>query len=76
LNGLVIGTVIKINQGKLMVEMQVKTDFPISKSSATLYEPSFIGGKQIAIEPNYKDKVLAEDGQMLQTNVRAGLTES
>jgi phospholipid/cholesterol/gamma-HCH transport system substrate-binding protein len=35
----------------------------------SLYEPSFIG-EQIAIEPNYKDKVLAEDGQMLQTNVR------
>jgi phospholipid/cholesterol/gamma-HCH transport system substrate-binding protein len=42
-------TVIKINQvtGKLMVEIQVKTDFPISKSSAaTLYEPSFIGGSK------------------------------
>lgn len=81
LNGLVIGkvTMIKINQntGKLMVEMKVKTDFPISKSSAaTLYEPTFIGGKQIAIEPNFQDKVLAEDGQMLQSNVRAGLTES
>jgi phospholipid/cholesterol/gamma-HCH transport system substrate-binding protein len=34
----------KPSNGKLMVEMQVKTDFPISKSSAaTLYEPSFIG---------------------------------
>jgi phospholipid/cholesterol/gamma-HCH transport system substrate-binding protein len=81
LNGLVIGkvTMIKINQntGKLMVEMKVKTDFPISKSSAaTLYEPTFIGGKQIAIEHNFQDKVLAEDGQMLQSNVRAGLTES
>jgi phospholipid/cholesterol/gamma-HCH transport system substrate-binding protein len=81
LNGLVIGkvTVIKINPntGKLMVEMQVKTDFPISKSSkATIYEPGFIGGKQIAIEPNFQDKNLAEDGQLLITNVRMGLTES
>ena len=81
LNGLVIGkvTVISINQstGRLMVEMQVKTDFPISKSSiATLYEPGFIGGKQIAIEPNFKDSVLAEDGQLLQSSVRLGLTES
>lgn len=81
LNGLVIGkvTVISINQntGRLMVEMQVKTDFPISKSSAaTLYEPGFIGGKQIAIEPNFQDKTLAEDGQLLQSGVRLGLTES
>ena len=81
LNGMVIGkvTVIKINPntGKLMVELQVKTDFPISKSSkATLYEPSFIGGKQIAIEPNFQDKSLAEDGQLLITDVRLGLTQS
>lgn len=81
LNGLVIGkvTVISINQntGRLMVEMQVRTDFPISKSSAaTLYEPGFIGGKQIAIEPNFQDKTLAEDGQLLQSGVRLGLTES
>lgn len=81
LNGLVIGkvSVISINQntGRLMVEMQVKTDFPISKSSAaTLYEPGFIGGKQIAIEPNFQDKTLAEDGQLLQSGVRLGLTES
>jgi phospholipid/cholesterol/gamma-HCH transport system substrate-binding protein len=81
LNGLVIGkvTLISINQntGRLMVEMQVKTDFPISKSSiATLYEPGFIGGKQIAIEPNFQDKLLAEDGQLLQSGVRLGLTES
>ncbi|MDG2431180.1 MlaD family protein [Flavobacterium sp.] len=81
LNGLVIGkvTVIKINPstGKLMVEMQVKTDFPISRSSkATIYEPSFIGGKQIAIEPNFQDKELAMDGQLLVTDVRVGLVES
>ena len=81
LNGLVIGkvTVIKINPntGKLMVEMQVKTDFPISRSSkATIYEPSFIGGKQIAIEPNFQDKELAVDGQLLVTNIRVGLVES
>lgn len=81
LNGLVIGKVIIItinqNTGKLMVEMQVKTDFPISRSSvATIYEPGFIGGKQIAIEPNFKDKNLAQDGQLLMSNVRLGLTES
>ena len=81
LNGLVIGKVIIItinqNTGKLMVEMQIKTDFPISKSSkATIYEPSFIGGKQIAIEPNFQDKELAVDGQLLVTNVRIGLVES
>ena len=68
LNGLAIGKVnsITINEttGKLMVELQLKTDFPISKSSkATIYEPGFIGGKQIAIYPNFNDTELAVDGQ-------------
>lgn len=81
INGLTIGKVskIKINEvtGKLLVELQLKTDFPISKTSkASLYSPSLIGGKQIKILPNLADKVLAEDGQTLESNVELGLTES
>ncbi|MFM9824639.1 MlaD family protein [Flavobacterium sp.] len=81
LNGLNIGKVNSIvidsATGKLIVELQLKTDFPISKSSvATIYEPGFIGGKQIAIYPNYEDKTLALDGDTLQGNVKLGLTSS
>jgi phospholipid/cholesterol/gamma-HCH transport system substrate-binding protein len=81
LNGLVIGKVnsITINEttGKLLVELQLKTDFPISKTSvAAIYEPGFIGGKQIAIHPDFNNKVLAVDGQKLQGNVKLGLTSS
>lgn len=80
LNGLVIGKVNSIalnpENGNLLVELQLKTDFPISKSSiATIYEPGFIGGKQIAIYPNFKDKSIAEDGQKLRADVKIGLTE-
>lgn len=80
LNGLVIGKVssIAINQntGLLLVELQLKTDFPISKSSiASIYEPGFIGGKQIAILPNFNDKILAVDGQKLQGGIKMGLTD-
>ncbi|AWG22263.1 organic solvent ABC transporter substrate-binding protein [Flavobacterium faecale] len=80
LNGLVIGKLngitISETTGKLMVEMRVKTDFPISKASkAIIYEPGFIGGKQIAIEPNFEDKQLAESGDKLNGNVRPGLTQ-
>ena len=80
LNGLVIGKVNNItlneNNGSLLVELQLKTDFPISKSSkAIIYEPGFIGGKQIAILPNFKDKVLAVDGQTFEGSVKIGLTE-
>ncbi len=81
LNGLNIGKVsgIKLDEstGKLLVELQLKTDFPISKTSeASIYEPGFIGGKQIAIHPNLKDKELAVDGQRLIGSTKLGLTAS
>jgi phospholipid/cholesterol/gamma-HCH transport system substrate-binding protein len=80
LNGLEIGRVthITINEktGNLLVELQIKSDFPISKSSiAIIYEPGFIASKQIAIEPNFKDKVIAVEGDKLKGAIRLGLTD-
>lgn len=81
INGLAVGKVNKITinetTGKLLVELQLKTDFPISKTStAALYSPSLIGGKQIKIIPNLIDKDPAIDGQTLTGTVELGLTES
>ena len=81
LNGLNIGKVSSVtldeNTGKLLVELQLNTDFPISKSSvASIYEPGFIAGKQIAIYPNFSDKTLAVEGQKLQGVTKLGLTAS
>ena len=81
LNGLSIGKVssITINPvtGKLLVELQITTDFPISSTStATLYEPGLIGGRQIAIEPDFSNKTLALDRQNLKGNVKLSLTSS
>lgn len=81
LNGLVIGTITNITlnntTGKILVELQLKTDFPISKSSrAAIYEPGFIVGKQIAIYPNFDDKSVIEDGDRLKGEITAGITES
>jgi len=79
LNGLVVGQVVGITftdyeTGKLRIEMQVKTDFPISKTShATLYEPSLLGGKQIAIIPDMKNQQLAEDGDHLLSGLKPGM---
>ena len=80
LNGLVIGKVNSItineNTGNLLVELQIKSDFPISKSSiASIYEPGLIAGKQIAIEPNFKDKSIALSGEKLTGNIKLGLTD-
>ena len=79
INGLVIGKVHKIeflnNTGKIRVELQIKSNFPFSKSSiASIYEPGLIGGKQIMITPNFDDTTIAESGSTLQGDVKPGLT--
>nr|WP_315152075.1 MlaD family protein [uncultured Flavobacterium sp.] len=80
INGLVIGKVKSITlteKGTLLVEMQIDTDFPISKSStAAIYDASLIGGKQLAIRPNYADKNIAESGDYLKAVVQPGLMDS
>jgi phospholipid/cholesterol/gamma-HCH transport system substrate-binding protein len=77
LNGLEIGRVTQIvineSTGKLLVELQIKSNFPISKSSVAIYEPG--AGKQISIEPNFKDKSIAIEGDTLRGEIRLGLTE-
>ena len=79
INGLVIGKVSNIkflnHTGRLSVELQINSDFPISRSSvASIYEPGLIGGKQIMIIPNYNDKVMAVSGAHLIGENKPGLT--
>lgn len=81
INGLIVGKVTKITlnneTGKLMVQLQLKTDFPISKTStATIYKPGFIDGKQIAIHPNFADKSESVEGQILIGTSDMDLTEA
>ena len=80
-SGKIIGKVrsIVLNpNGKLLVELQInEEDFPIQKSSlAQIYEPGPIGGKQIAIIPNYNDKMLAVSGDKLVPNIKLGMISS
>jgi phospholipid/cholesterol/gamma-HCH transport system substrate-binding protein len=80
INGLVVGKVTGITiqnaTGKLMVELQIKNDFPISKSSiVNIYDPGLIGGKQIQIIPDYEDKSIAKSGDTLKGEVKKGLTD-
>lgn len=79
INGLVVGKVsaVAINNetGKIKVEMQINSDFPIKKTSiAEIYAPSPIGGKQIAIIPA-KDGQDAVDGDFLVSSSKLGLTD-
>ncbi|AOW10426.1 MlaD family protein [Flavobacterium gilvum] len=80
INGLNIGIVKTISikeNGTLLAELQINTEFPISKSSvATIYDASLIGGKQVAIHPNFEDKNVAESGDYLKGDIDAGLMAS
>ncbi len=79
INGLNIGKVKNIqfsdDSGKLLVELQINSDFKISKSSiARIYEPGLIGGKQIQIVPNLEDKNYIDSGDYLTGGIKQGLT--
>jgi phospholipid/cholesterol/gamma-HCH transport system substrate-binding protein len=78
ISGKIIGKVSAIklgSNGKLLVEIQVDDENSfISKSSvAEIYEPGFIGGKQIAVIPNYKDPVKIKSGDHLLSNIKLGM---
>lgn len=78
ISGLAVGKVTAITlhheTAKLTVEIQIKSDFPISKSSVVnLYEPGFIGGKQLQIIPNLEDQTPAETGDTLKSGVVPGM---
>ena len=80
LNGFIIGKVSKMTldpkTARILVELQIKSDFPISKTSiAEIYSPSPIGGKQISIIPDTKNNVLAADKDFLIAAVKLGLTD-
>lgn len=79
INGLTVGRITTIAlipaTGKLQVELQIKNDFPISKSSTIdIYEPGLIGGKQIQIVPNLQDNDMAPSGHMFQGRTIPGLS--
>ena len=81
INGFKIGNVQKINlsadgSNKLEIKLIIDNEVEFSKSSkAELYETGLIGGKAIAIIPNYQDVSIAESGDYLQGTIKPGLTE-
>lgn len=79
INGLVVGQVAGIKlqpNGEILVQLQIKNDFPFSKSSmVALYEPGLIAGRQLQIIPNFKDTTIAVSGDTLTSSVKKGLTD-
>ena len=82
MNGFKIGKVQKINFNskntrELLVDIIIDNDVIFPKTSlAELYETGLIGGKAIAIIPDYKnDSTIAIDGDYLKGVIKLGLTE-
>jgi len=81
LNGYKIGKVQKINFNpnntkELIVDIVIENDVQFSKSSkAELYETGLIGGKAIAIIPDYDNNIMANSGDYLVGTVKPGLTD-
>ena len=82
MNGFKIGKVQKINFNskntrELLVDIIIDNDVIFPKTSlAELYETGLIGGKAIAIIPDYKnDSTIATDGDYLKGVIKPGLTE-
>ena len=81
LNGYKIGKVQKINFNpndtkELIVDVIIENDVKFSKTSkAELYETGLIGGKAIAIIPDYDNNAVAESGDYLIGSVKPGLTD-
>lgn len=80
INGLVVGQVISIdfadNSGNLVVTFNVDKDFKFSKNSiAKVYGGGLIGGKSLAIIPEYERGNEAKDQDTLPSKVEEGLLE-
>ena len=82
MNGFKIGKVQKINFNpnntrELLVDILIDNDVVFPKTSvAELYETGLIGGKAIAIIPDYEnDSTIALDGDQLKGVIKPGLTE-
>lgn len=76
-NGLSIGQVRSITydavKNQHMVEIKVSKDFPISKTSiAKIYEPGIMSGKQMMIVPNFNDKSIVKNGDIIKGDVEEG----
>ncbi len=79
-NGLKVGQVTEINflnqTGQLVVTFTVERDFEFSRNSvAEIYGGNILGGKSIAIIPEYEQGQMAESGDTLTSNVEEGLME-
>jgi len=80
LKGVTVGRVNSydfLDNKKVLVELSITSNYPISKSSiAELVGSSPLGGKEIIILPNDEDNELTESGDYLKSSTKLGLTDA
>lgn len=80
IKGITVGRVNRysfLENNKVLVELAITSDYPISKSSiAELSSSSPLGGKEIVIRPNDEDKNLVESGGYLKSRSKLDLTDA
>ena len=80
INGLKVGQVTNISfldeRGLLVVTFNVDNNFKFSKNSlAQIYGGGLIGGKSLAIVPEYEQGMFAESGDTLPSDIEEGIME-
>ena len=80
INGLKVGQITKIDflndTGLLIVSFTVENEFEFAKTSiAKVYGGGIIGGKSLAIIPNYDENLMAKSGDTLDSDVEEGIME-
>jgi phospholipid/cholesterol/gamma-HCH transport system substrate-binding protein len=80
INGLKVGQIQKIDflngTGLLIATFSVDSDFKFSKNSlAQIYGGGLIGGKSLAIVPDYNSKIIAKTGDTLSGDIEEGIME-
>jgi len=80
ISGLKVGSVSGIRfidySGKILVTLSIESDFQFSKKSvAKIYGGDFIGGKSMAIVPDYSVSEMAKPGDTLTGQIEDGLIE-
>lgn len=80
INGMKVGQVTQISfldeRGLLVVTFNVDNDFQFSKNSlAQIYGGGLIGGKSLAIVPEYEPGMAAKSGDTLPSDIEEGIME-
>ncbi len=81
INGLTVGKVMDISldgpQGELLVKFSISTDFEFSnKSIAKIFSGGLIGGRSLAIIPDFSDAPTAKSGDILDGELELGMMDA